>query len=120
VKKSAGVKLTIVVAIGVAAHAAPRPEPCSSAGFNEQACQEAIQQQGYCSNGRWVRLKYRYPYPYYYDAYQDYAASGGVANPVVVDACTAPSISGFCGFFAGHSAAHGGFGASGACHSAHS
>src|SRR5580700_7351975 len=71
-KKSASVSLTVVAAFGIAAQAQPRLDPCAAASFNEQACQAAVQNRGYCWNGQWVKLKYHYAYPYYYDAYQAY------------------------------------------------
>ena len=80
-KKSVAVRLTVVAAVGIAARAQPRQDPCSAATFNEQACQAALQNGGYCWNGRWVGLKYHYAFPYYYDAYLDYLTTGGVSRP---------------------------------------
>jgi len=116
VKRSASVSLTVVAAVSLAARGQPPLDPCAAANFNEQACQAAIQNRGYCWNGRWVRLKYHYPFPYYYDAYREYLANGGVVNAAIVGSC-GPQPHLLFGF---HSAAHGGFGATGACHAAHS
>ena len=115
-KRSASVSLTVVAAVSMAARGQQRLDPCAAASFNEQACQAAIQSRGYCWNGRWVPLKYHYPFPYYYDAYQDYAANGGVVNAAVVGSCGPPAPV----VFGAHGAAHGGFGATGVCHGAHS
>jgi hypothetical protein len=116
-KKSVAVQLTVVAAVGIAARAQPRQDPCSAATFNEQACQAAVQNRGYCWNGRWVGLRYHYPFPYYYDAYLDYVSNGGVANPAPVASCGPPHR-----FFSGaHGISRAGFGSSGsACHAAHS
>jgi hypothetical protein len=114
-KKSASVPLTIVAAFAFGAQAAPRPDPCSAWAFDEQACQQAVQNRGYCWNGRWLRMRYRQPYPYYYDSYQQYLASGGVVGPAAVGDC-APT---FGRFFGGHGVSHHGFGATGSCHAAH-
>jgi hypothetical protein len=115
-KRSASVSLTVVAAVSMAAGRQQRLDPCETASFNEQACAAAIQSGGYCWNGRWVRLKYHFPYPYYYDAYQEYLANGGVVNAAAVGSCGPPSRV----VFGSHGAAHGGFGATGACHAASS
>jgi hypothetical protein len=115
-KRSASVSLTVVAAVSMAAGRQQRLDPCEAANFNEQACEAAIQSRGYCWNGRWVRLKYHFPYPYYYDAYQEYLANGGVVNAAAVGSCGPPSRV----VFGSHGAAHGGFGATGACHAASS
>lgn len=117
-KKSASVRLTIVAAVGIAADAQQRPDPCAAANFNEQACQAAVQNHGYCWNDRWVRLTYHYPFPYYYDAYREFVGNGGVVNAAVIGTCSHPSRIGT--IFGSHGAARAGFGSTGACHSAHS
>jgi hypothetical protein len=113
-KKSASVTVTLLAAAGMAARAQSRPEPCSAATFNEQACEAAVQNRGYCWNGRWIRLKYHDAFPYYFDAYQEYVAAGGAVSPMTVGSCGPPH--GMFGFL--HAGgARGGFGATGACHS---
>jgi len=115
VKKSSAVRLTIVAAAGIAAHAQSRPDPCAAATFNEAACEAAVAANGYCWNNRWVTLKYHYPFPYYYDAYHEFLAGGGVPYSAAVGACGPPRH--FLGI--GHSVSRAGFGCSGAAHSAH-
>jgi hypothetical protein len=66
-KRSAIVRLTIVAAVGMAAHAQQRPNPCALSTFSGQACSAAVTSGGYCWNGKWVQLQGHYPYPYYYD-----------------------------------------------------
>ena len=119
-KKSANITLTVVAAVGIAAHAAPRPDPCAAANFNEQACRAAIQDRGYCWNGRWVGMKYHYPFPFYYDAYQEYVDLGGLVSPAAVGSCTQRAATRSHFVSGSHTAARAGFGSSGACHSAHS
>jgi hypothetical protein len=115
-KKSAAVQLTIVAALGMVAHAQGRPDPCGTATFNEQACQAAIQNNGYCWNNRWVKLRYHYPFPYYFDAYLDFVSAGGVASSASVGACGPARAS----VTHSHVVTRAGFGSSGACHAAHS
>jgi hypothetical protein len=113
-KKSAAVRLTVVAAVGIAARGQTRPDPCSAATFNEAACRAAVDNRGYCWNGRWVRLRYSHPYPYYFDSYLAHVANGGVIDPAAVGSCGPPH-----GFFAsGHGISRGGFGTT-ACHAAH-
>jgi hypothetical protein len=114
-KSSASVGLTIVAAVALGAPAAQRLDPCASATFNESACQAAIQNRGYCSNNRWVRMTYRQPYPYYYDAYQNFVGTGGTVSAAQAGSCGAPG--GFWIF--SHGGSHRGFGATGAGHTAH-
>lgn len=115
VKRSATVRLTTLAALGLAAHAQQRLNPCSAPNFDQHACMVAIENRGYCWNGRWVNLKYRNPFPYYYDAYQQLLAAGGTVVPATVGSCPAPSRL----FFGGSAGtAHAGFGATGSCHAA--
>jgi hypothetical protein len=118
-KKSGSVILTIVAALGVTARAQQRHDPCAATTFNEQACQAAVQNRGYCWNGHWVRMKYRYPYPYFYDSYEAYLEHGGTVKPAIVGSC-GPTSRWFRSTTNTGSVAHGGFGSSSACHSAHS
>jgi len=119
VKKSATVTLTLVAAMGVAARTVPRPDPCAPGAFNELACQAAVQNQGYCWGGRWVRLEYHYPFPYYYDLYREFLAAGGIAVPAATGACAQPAVRAGRTFLGSH-AARAGFGSTGSCHSPHS
>jgi hypothetical protein len=112
-KKSPQVTLTIVAAVSLgAAKADSRPDPCAAAMFNEQACQAAIQNRGYCLEDRWVPMRYSYPYPYYYDQYQVHALLVGPATPFEAGTCEHRHIGGAHGVVAG-TAARGGFGAHG-------
>jgi hypothetical protein len=107
----------VVAAIGIAAHGEPRLDPCAAPSFSQQACEAAIQNRGYCWNGRWVNLKYHYPFPYYYDAYLDYIAAGGVVNPAMVGSCSSRRTAAAGSHLI---IARAGFGSAGACHAAHS
>src|SRR5271157_2084561 len=112
-KRSVSVSLTVVAAVSMAARGQPRLDPCATASFNEQACQAAVQNHGYCWNGKWVRLKYHYPFPYYYDAYQEYMANGGAVSAATVGSCGPPAA-----VMGAHGTARAGFGATGAGHGA--
>jgi hypothetical protein len=117
-RKSAGVGLTLVAAMAASLQARePRPDPCAAATFNEEACRMAVQNRGYCRNGRWVRMKYRQPFPSYYDAYTEFIEEGGSANAMEVGACGPSGL--FDIRHHGGYAARGGFGRSAGCHGAH-
>jgi hypothetical protein len=113
-KKSASVSLTILAAVALGAPSGQPLDPCTTAAFNEPACQAAIQNRGYCANGRWVRMKYRQPFPYYYDAYHEFVSNGGVAS-----AATAGSCGPARGIWPFSHAARAGFGSTGAGHTVH-
>ena len=117
-KKSVKVTLTVVAAMGLAARAQSRLDPCVQSTFNEQACQEAVRARGYCWNGKWVRLTYHYPFPYYYDMYAEYLAQGGAVTPAEMGTCHQPLLSGIAFHGGAHGPSHGGFGSTGAGHSA--
>ena len=108
-RKSAQVTLTVVATLGLAACNRRGPDPCQSATFNEQACQDAVNNRGYYWNGAWVPMTYSYPYPYYYDSYRTYVANGGQVVPA------APGVYGRPG---DPGVTRGGFGETGAGHAA--
>ena len=112
-KRSTSVTLTVIAAMGLGARAQQAPEdPCAPAGFNPKVCQAAVRRGGYCSQGVWVPAGYQEPYPYYYSLNLFYLAQGGVATSVPQENCKRGH-----GFF--HTM-HGGFGSTGAGHSAKS
>ena len=76
--------------------------------FNEQFCQEAVRSGGYYWNGSWYPMAYRNPYPFYYDSYQSYRASGGQTDPAPGISYSRPA----------GSVERGGFGATGEAHGA--
>jgi hypothetical protein len=111
VKRSTSVTLTVIAAMGLGARAQGQ-DPCGPANFNPKVCQTAVRRGGYCSQGVWVPGDYQEPYPYYYSLNLFYLAQGGIANAVPEEKCRHGH-----GFF---HAMHGGFGSTGAGHSAKS
>ena len=104
-KKSTQVTLTLVATLGLAA-CNRRQDPCQSASFSEQACQDAVQNRGYYWGGHWVPMTYTYPYPYYYDSYRSFAGRGGAVHAAPAGSYSAtPSVTrgGFGSFGASHS-----------------
>ncbi len=108
-KKSAGITLTMVAAMGMVACNRERRDPCEAASFDEQACNEAVRQGGYHYNGRWFPMYYSHPYPWYYDSYRSYVSHGGTVHSAAPGAYRAPSGS--------SSVTRGGFGSTGSSHS---
>jgi hypothetical protein len=108
--KSAKVTLTVVAAVGLACNRRPA-DPCQSASFSAETCEEAVRSGGYHWNGAWVPMVYRNPYPYYYDSYRGYVSRGGVSRPAPAatygrPASSRPSVT----------VPRGGFGSTGAGH----
>lgn len=99
--------LTVVAAAAMVACSRRGPDPCEPATFNEQACQAAVRNGGYYWQGSWYGLYYSHPYPYYYDSYHRYAASGGVVTATPGQSYGRPA----------GAPERGGFGSSGAAHS---
>jgi hypothetical protein len=115
VKKSARVVLTVAAAMSMSLRAQQpadiqSADPCESATFNGKACQVAVRHQGYCEGSTWVNMTYQQRYPYYYDSYQAYLASGGTATAAAVGNCPIPRA----GFFGALLVPRGGFGSIGA------
>jgi hypothetical protein len=97
VKKSRVVTLTAVAAMGIASRGQAQ-DPCDAATFDPKVCRTAVHRSGYCSQGLWIPMSYPQTYPYYYNLYQDFVATGGVAVPASETKCRRPSVT------------HGGFG----------
>ena len=114
VKKSAGVVFTVAAAMSIAARGQQAPDPCEAATFDIKACNVAVQHKGYCAGSTCVPMAYQQSYPNYYDSYQAYLATGGVATSAETGNCRRPN-SGFLGMH-GHS--RGGFGSTGGGHHA--
>src|SRR5438067_33197 len=119
-KRSSKVTLTVVAAMGLAG-CSRRYDPCDSRSFDAIACGDAVRGGGYYYRGSWYPMTYHYPYPYYYDAYRSHVSRGG---PVVAVPPGAYGRPGASAPGAGTSApaaggvTRGGFGSTGAGHSA--
>ena len=111
-RRSVGVTLTLTVITAAALAACGRrsPDPCATATFSEQACQEAVHNGGYYWNGRWYPMTYRNPYPFYYDAYRSYQAGGGASSPAAAATYSRPAGSVERGGFGTTGEGHGGSG----------
>src|ERR1700732_4656708 len=112
-KKSTGVTVTTVAAMGLAMCGRQRPDPCEARFFNDQACQEAVRSGGYYWQGSWFPMYYHYPYPYYYDTYRRHVYSGGTVVSAPAGAYGRPGVGG-----GGSSSGveRGGFGSTGSGH----
>jgi hypothetical protein len=105
-RKSAKVILSMAAAMGIAARGTPGVDPCAPGSFNAGVCKVALQHHGYCSGGAWVPMKYSQTYPNYYDSYQAYLSTGGLAVSAPEGDCGHRGRSTYFG-------THGGFGATG-------
>lgn len=111
-KRSPQVLVTLVAAMGLAARGQQPVNPCDPASFNDKICKSAVRRGGYCAPDGWTPLTLQKPYPYYYDLYQQHMQAGGVITPAETGKC------GHVIFGAHGVSSHGGFGSTGAGHSA--
>lgn len=107
-RKSLRVTLTVVAAVGLASCNRRRVDPCDSASFNQQACQDAVASGGYYWHGSWYPMRYSHPYPYYYDQFHSYVSRGGSSVSAPAGAYGRPSGSVVRGGFGSIGEAHGG------------
>lgn len=75
-KRSGQVTLTLVAAAALAG-CGRRYDPCAAETFDDQACQQAVRDNGYYYHGSWFPMYYSHPYPYYFDSYRRRLAGGG-------------------------------------------
>ena len=74
-KKSSQVRLTLLATVALAGCSRPY-DPCQPETFNLQACQQAIDEQGYYYRDTWYPMSYSHSYPYYYNNYSYYVSHG--------------------------------------------
>jgi hypothetical protein len=119
-KRSAVVTLGLVPALAAAtcSQSPPPPDPCAPATYSAQACQYAVDHQGYYHDGTFYRHSYGLPFIYYNNGYSRFLSSGGVATPVPAEHFSPSFRSGSAGSVAGATGGtvRGGFGSSGAAH----
>jgi hypothetical protein len=123
-KRSSKVTLTVVAAMGLTA-CSRRYDPCESRYFDATACADAVRGGGYYWHGSWYPMTYSYPYPYYYDSYRRHVSSGGSVVTPPAGSYARPGVSGPGKSFgtggstpSSGSTMRGGFGSTGAGHSA--
>jgi len=83
-KRSGHIRLATLSILGFAAcstRQAALPDPCRPETYNDIACQDAVKNHGYYSNGSFIYGNYTQPYLSYYQRYQAYTVQGGVSHP---------------------------------------
>jgi hypothetical protein len=102
-----------MITMAIVARGQDPVNPCDSATFNARVCKSAVRFGGYCAPGGWTPVALQQPYKDYVQMHRNFEQIGGV---------TTPAEAGNCGRFAGSSGTHvvsyGGFGSTGASHSA--
>ena len=91
-KRSRHIHVAALSILGLAAcstRQAALPDPCKPETYNDVACQDAVKNHGYYSNGSFVHAGYTEPYLSYYQRYQTYTAEGGVTHAASVGAYAA-------------------------------
>jgi hypothetical protein len=89
-RRTTSITLTAAASMGVALAGQSRVDPCGLAAFNESVCEKAVQEGGYYWDGKWTRMKYSQPYPYYYDLYREYLDNGGPVSAAPTGAYDVP------------------------------
>jgi uncharacterized protein YgiB involved in biofilm formation len=107
-KRSSKVTLTVVAVMGLAG-CGRHYDPCDAQYFNAAACTDAIAGGGYFWHGTWYPMRYRYAYPFYFDAYQHHVSNGGKVFGTAAGTYSRPAAS--------STVTRGGFGAIGSGHS---
>jgi hypothetical protein len=121
VKRSATVTLTLVPALVAATCSGDRPDPCEPRTYSAEACQYAVDHQGYYHNGSWIGHSYGRPFIFYSNGYSNYVAGGGQVRSIPSRAFAVPaggrgSAIGGGSRTAGSATARGGFGGIGSGH----
>jgi hypothetical protein len=82
-KRSSAVPLALVPALAAlvgcdpAQPSAADADPCLPTSYQQQICEQAVQQHGYYYSGAWYPHVYAMPPLYYYNGYSHYVATGG-------------------------------------------
>ena len=118
VKRSSTITLSLVPALVAATCGTDRPDPCVPGTYNAEACQYAVDHQGYYHNGMWIGHPYARPFLFYSNGYSSYLAGGGQVRSLPSAAFAVPSggRGGGVGAAATSATSRGGFGATGASH----
>jgi len=123
-KKSTIVTLGFVPALAAVAcgHSPPPPDPCAPVTYSAEACQYAVDHQGYYHDGTFYRHSYGYPFFYYSNGYSSFLSGGGRPLPVAAEHFS-PNFRGTSAGAGGGASAgvssgtvRGGFGGTGAAH----
>lgn len=121
-KRSATVTLALVPALAAATCGTNAPDPCEPVTYNAQACQYAVDHQGYYHGGQWYSHGYSHPFFYYGQGYSSFLSRGGRALSPPASAWSVPAVTGTRGGAGGGTnptttpTSRGGFGATGSGH----
>ena len=120
-KRSATVPLSLVPALAALVSCGPsqpsamEADPCLPASYQQQICEQAVQQHGYYYGGGWYPHVYAMPPLYYYNGYSHYVATGGRVR-VLAPSTYRPSVSGEHVAMPRTTVVRGGFGGIGGAH----
>lgn len=90
-KRSGAVTLTLIPAVVAATCGTERPDPCVPATYSAEACQYAVDHQGYYHNGLWIAHGYSRPFLFYSNGYSNYVAGGGQVRALGSQAFAVPA-----------------------------
>ena len=81
-RRSRKVEIALVAGLAMSGCGRRAYDPCAPQTFNEFACQEAVNHNGYYYGGQWYPHTYYGGYTSYYNGYHSYVSSGGSVTTV--------------------------------------
>jgi hypothetical protein len=89
-KRSRKVEIALVAGLAMSGCGRRAYDPCNPQTFNEAACQDAVNHNGYFFDGQWYPHTYSGSYSAYYVGYHNYVLRGGSVTTVPPDDWTRP------------------------------
>jgi hypothetical protein len=84
-------KVEIALVAGLAMSGCGRRDPCAPQTFNQDACLDAINHNGYYYGGHWYPHSYSGGFSAYYNGYYSYVGNGGNVTPISPSEWSVPS-----------------------------
>ena len=92
-KRSGKIEIALVAGLAMSGCGRKAYDPCAPQNFNEAACQDAVNHNGYYYGGRWYSHSYPGGYSWYYNGYNSYVRRGGSVTTVPSSEWTGPGTS---------------------------
>jgi len=84
-------KVEIALVAGLAMSGCGRRDPCAPQTFNQDACQDAINHNGYYYGGHWYSHSYSGGFSSYYNDYYYYVRGGGNVTQIAPSEWSVPN-----------------------------
>ena len=90
-KRSTKVEIALVAGLAMSGCGRRAYDPCAPQTFNDLACQEAVNHNGYYYGGHWYPHTYVGGYSSYYNGYYSYVRGGGRVTQIAPSQWSRPS-----------------------------